>query len=279
MEITPPRIKPPFMCIFCGLTGQFSSEEHIVPHSLGNDILILAPGWVCDRCNNICSSFETKTLNNSILGVERCRMGVITKSRRPARSNVHGISWFAEPNLPKNIISAEATWERIPMLLSPNGNSGKIVFPLHDDSCYAISRLLLKMGLEIMAPSLGGREGILEEFQEVTNHVVQSSCASWPYFVIRSESIDKHLVSVLTSVPEEHEYVESCGFDMFLHQVDDEVIFFFRYGKFRAGICLSSRKTKWRQMLVDWDVPHVGCPVEHAELSTQQFGKGAPLRF
>lgn len=153
------------------------------------------------------------------------------------------------------------------MLLSPNGNSGKIIFPLHDDSCYAIARLLLKIGLEIMAPSLGGREGVLKEFPDATNHVVQSSGVPWPYFVIRSESIDTYLVSVLTSVPEEHEYIRSRGFDVFLHQVDDDVVFFFRYDEFRAGICLSSRETKWRQVLVNWDVPHVGCPVEYSELS------------
>ncbi|MYB59056.1 MAG: HNH endonuclease [Gemmatimonadetes bacterium] len=40
-------------CIYC-LTenGSFTSEEHIIPESLGNDEYILPKGYVCDTCNN-----------------------------------------------------------------------------------------------------------------------------------------------------------------------------------------------------------------------------------
>ena len=40
-------------CIYC-LTenGSFTSEEHIIPESLGNDKYILPKGYVCDTCNN-----------------------------------------------------------------------------------------------------------------------------------------------------------------------------------------------------------------------------------
>jgi hypothetical protein len=40
-------------CIYClSTTGTFSSEEHILPESLGNDELVLPKGCVCDTCNN-----------------------------------------------------------------------------------------------------------------------------------------------------------------------------------------------------------------------------------
>jgi hypothetical protein len=40
-------------CIYClRTTGNFKSEEHIFPESLGNDELVLPKGYVCDRCNN-----------------------------------------------------------------------------------------------------------------------------------------------------------------------------------------------------------------------------------
>ncbi len=258
-------VVPPFRCLLCAGSGPFTSTEHIIPHSLGNDLFVLAPGWVCDRCNNICSSFESRALNNSILGLERCRLGVVTKKRKHARSDVHRVSWFSEPDLPANILSAEAQWNTIPMLLSPDGSSGKIVFPLHDDSCYDIARLLLKMGVEIMAPSQPSGSWA---FQSASQHVLGLERTPWPYFVIRSDAVDHHLVSVLASLPEEHEYALYCGFDVFLHHVQDEVVFFFRYGNFRAGICLSSRQTSWRQLLVDWHVPHVGCPVEFSKQSS-----------
>ncbi len=189
------------------------------------------------------------------------------KNRRPARSDVHGISWFSEPSQPENIVTAEAQWDRIPMLLSPDNHSGKIVFPLHDDSCYAIAKLLLKIGVELMAPCKISKSEIIDPFRAAKEHVVQVCEQTWPYFQIRSNSIDVHLVSVLASFPMEHKYVQSCGFNVFLHQVEDEIVFFFRYGEFRAGICLSSRETKWRQVLVDWNVPHVGCPIEFSEES------------
>lgn len=154
------------------------------------------------------------------------------------------------------------------MVLSPDGESGKIVFPLHDDSCYAIARLLLKMGVEIMAPYVLGNPEVANGLQLAKNHVLVAEDSPWPYFVMRSKTVDHRLVSVLAEVPEEHEYVLSCGFDIFLHQVEEEIVFFFRYGAFRAGICLSSRETDWRQMLVEWGVPHVGCPVEFSEEGT-----------
>jgi len=260
-----PTINPPFICVFCGCLGPFSSVEHIVPHSLGNDLLVLAPGWVCQTCNNICSGFESQAINSSILGVERCRLGVITKKHKPARSDVHRISWFSEPTLPICVLSAEAQWDSIPMVISPNGDSGKIAFPIHDDSCYAIARLLLKMGIEIMAPYLAERPKSFNSFQLATQHVLGVDDFPWPYFVMRTKDADNRLVSVLSSMPEEHEYILACGFDVFLHQVEEDVVFFFRYGEFRAGICLSSRQTKWRQILIEWGVPHVGCPIEFAE--------------
>jgi hypothetical protein len=40
-------------CIYCSdIEGSFTSEEHIIPESLGNDELILPKGFVCDACNN-----------------------------------------------------------------------------------------------------------------------------------------------------------------------------------------------------------------------------------
>lgn len=43
----------PMHCIYClKRYGPFTSEEHIFPESLGNDEMILPPGYVCDTCNH-----------------------------------------------------------------------------------------------------------------------------------------------------------------------------------------------------------------------------------
>ena len=191
-------------------------------------------------------------------------MGVVTKKRKPARSDVHRITWFSEPSLPSNTLSAKAEWGKIPVLAPTERSSGKIGVPLHDKTCYAIARLLLKMGVEIMASCQPSGKNA---FQAASQQVLGVESDPWPYFVIRSEAVDNHLVSVLASRPEEHEYALSCGFDVFMHEVQEEVVFFFRYGTFRAGICLSSRRIDWRHVLVDWDVPHVGCPIEFSNES------------
>ena len=36
-------------CLFCGNDGPFTTVEHIIPESLGNDDLVLE-GEVCDSC-------------------------------------------------------------------------------------------------------------------------------------------------------------------------------------------------------------------------------------
>jgi len=54
-------------CIFClSITEIFTSIEHIIPESLGNNKLILPIGYVCDKCNHEILS----TLDNILLKFE-----------------------------------------------------------------------------------------------------------------------------------------------------------------------------------------------------------------
>ena len=270
MTDTPPLVAPPFVCLICGADGPFGSEEHIVPHSLGNDLLVLGRGWVCDRCNNTFSEFESRVLFSSILGAERCRMGVTTKRHRPAHSRTHGISWFAKPSAAPNTVDAEADWSQIPVMLNADGSTGKMVFPLHDDTNFDIAKLLLKIGVEIIGPVLIAPESAMNyDLSAAKKHLLAETSEAWPYFVLRDASIEDRLVSVLSCVPEEHEYIRSLGFDIFLHDVNEQAILFFTYGEFRAGISLTSRDTRWREVLLDWKVSHVGCPAVYADQCAQ----------
>jgi len=262
-----PTAQPPFKCIFCNEGASFTGKEHIVPHSLGNDILVLAKGWVCDNCNNICSAFENRVLFKSILGAERCRQGVITKHKKPARALTQGISWFAEPTYPHNVLSVEADWANIPALWNEELSEGKFILLLHDETCLDIARLLLKVGVEILEPVFhSGTHEFQCDLQAAKRHVLDIDQRLWPYFVLRSDAAEKHLVSIFDNLPNVHSYILSCGFDIFLHQVEDELILFFNYGHFKAATALTTQSTDWRQVLVEWDVPHVGCPAEFQDL-------------
>jgi hypothetical protein len=58
-------------CIYClSDAGPFTSEEHIVPESLGNYDTVLPKGMVCDRCNNeVLSGLDAELVNSDLLGL------------------------------------------------------------------------------------------------------------------------------------------------------------------------------------------------------------------
>jgi hypothetical protein len=246
--------RPPFLCIICGVNGPFGSEEHVVPRALGNDLLVLARGWVCDGCNNAFSAFESRVLRRSVLGLERCRLGVSTKEGKPARSRLEGLSWFA---------CKEGDGE------GDGGCEGPGVIPLHDDTNDDIARLLLKMGVELASVLAvrSGRTRSLRRLGQARRHLVERGrgLAAWPYLAIRGAEVERHLSSVLLATPEEHAVARASGFDVFLHEVGGQLVFFFSYGHFRAGICLTSRDVGWRSALVAWGVAHAVCPRGSAE--------------
>lgn len=60
-------------CIYCLTTnGNFSSEEHIYPESIGNTEIILPAGFVCDSCNNgVLSYLDNCLVEHDILALLR----------------------------------------------------------------------------------------------------------------------------------------------------------------------------------------------------------------
>lgn len=258
----------PGRCIFCNAEGQFSSVEHIVPHSLGNDIFMLERGWVCDECNNLCSQFEDRVLNNSILRIERCRLGVITKKKKPAKAQSYGISWFTEPMMENNILSAESNWSKYPVLWNEDCTKGKIAIPIHDNTCVDLSRLLIKMGIEIASVgAFFGKTELNRDYSEAKRFVIGIDKNIWPYFMILSPNIEKKLISIFQVTPKEHAYIRNLGFDLYLHEIESDIVLFFNYGCFMAGISLTSRNTDWRNTLIEWGIHFVGCPREYQKQS------------
>ncbi len=263
MQMTP---SPPFRCAICGGGSSFTTREHIVPESLGNDMVVLAPGWVCDSCNNICSGFESRVLSASILGVERCRLGVVTKKYKPATAKLHRIAWFAEPSAPRGVVAAEADWSQVPVLWRQDHESGSIVVPFHDESNRDICRLLLKMGLELMAV-VHEANGVAFEYRHAAQVVLGTNESPWPYFVLRKPWPTTKLTSLFISTPDAHEYVLACcGFDLFLHELAGHEILFFIYGHFMAAVSISQASTDWISSLAEWKASYVGCPAEYAHL-------------
>jgi len=67
--------------------------EHPIPESLGNDDLILDPGFVCDPCNQYFGSkVESKVLASPPFNVERTAFAIPTKKGRLPRYDGDGFS-------------------------------------------------------------------------------------------------------------------------------------------------------------------------------------------
>ncbi|WP_373005075.1 HNH endonuclease [Sulfurimonas sp.] len=262
--MNPTRIEPPFKCIFCNSNeNTFTSLEHIVPHSLGNNVLVMEKGWVCDTCNNICSAFESRVINHSLFGAERAMLGVITKKGKPARSKYGKLHWNAEPSMEKNVISIDKKeLNKAPIF------SNKIIIPVHDKYNYDVAKLLLKIGVEILSKAYYKESFLINKLSEAKKHIIKDDSAIWPYFVIRNNKIHEHIISIFESFPEKHKYITSLGIDIFLQDVDDDIILFFFYGNFKVGISLTSRAINWLQVLDYWRIAYVGCPIEFKNYSS-----------
>lgn len=142
------NVSPPFRCLFCLTTaGPFLRIEHPIPESLGNDDIQLAPGFVCDPCNEYFGAkVEQRVLNSPPFSIERMAVSVPTKKgllptfRRKDGFNLTATGWY------KSIAGdfAPGTLHR-----HPSGGSILFVPSFKGDDIYML-RLLLKMGLELL---------------------------------------------------------------------------------------------------------------------------------
>lgn len=66
-------------CLFCESNGPFTTIEHVIPESLGNDDLFLA-GEVCDRCQRYFGKeVEKYVLEKTPIGAWRALLGIQSK--------------------------------------------------------------------------------------------------------------------------------------------------------------------------------------------------------
>jgi hypothetical protein len=75
-------------CLFCSSTGPFSTTEHIIPESLGNDDLLLKDG-VCDSCQSYFGKeVEQFVLGKTPLAFWRTFLGIKTKKGKNPSVNL-----------------------------------------------------------------------------------------------------------------------------------------------------------------------------------------------
>ena len=147
-------------CIFCKCQSDNSlSAEHIFPESLGNTEHILAPGIVCDTCNNYFGrKVEHPFLSTIHFRNLRARKKLKNKRGKiPAhRGSIYGVGIEIDLNLDDNSICAAYDKHNDLFISYFLSNSQvQLILPL---SCpvehQIISRFLAKLAIEMLANRL-----------------------------------------------------------------------------------------------------------------------------
>src|SRR5262245_17987245 len=143
-------------CIFCRADSSSSrSEEHIIPHSLGNRRHVLKPGIVCDGCNNYFSR-EVERPFLDAPAIRHLRFHQVLESRKGSIPPIPGLIRPDIPvtlyrdyktggmsvDIPTEFVSRFAALPRGELILPTSG------LPPAD---LVVSRFVAKVALEAMA--------------------------------------------------------------------------------------------------------------------------------
>lgn len=182
-------------CIYCRGAGPFTTIEHVVPESLGNDELLLK-GCVCDQCQAYFGKeIEQYVLAKTPIAVWRTLLGIRTKNGRPPSVDI------TQPNRVKGTLTdIHERHDNIGFTAHPDGTTSveidddSIVRELLDRSkCQfnlvlspkklsMLGRFLGKVGIGILAVSERQRAYDLK-FDGIRNYArFGSSNEIWPIF-------------------------------------------------------------------------------------------------
>jgi len=249
---------PPYKCIFCNneKPNDFTSVEHIIPESMGNSIYFLEKGWVCRNCNNIFSSFEDIVQNKTILGVQRCIDGVVSKKGKPTKSKLHAIDFTANPG---KLGTAVLVIKDKSTPITIKDNTFEMEFPVCDENANAISRFLLKIGLEI---ELVYRFSIKKEkvdIQSAINFVLGNSNSKWHYYyiLVTNDNFNERIKSIFINNKNYNRQMMRIDFFFYKHKEED--VFFLKYCSFLLAISLTQSDGDLENLLTEMKVQYKKC--------------------
>jgi len=244
-------------CIICGIDNDAKSIEHIVSESLGNTHYIMERSTVCDNCNARFAKFEGKALSQSILLMERARLGIRSKKGKNAKGDIGGLNIRGDDSFEKNRISIKSEIDFI-RNFDPKSKTAEITIPSFGNSSIPTSKLLLKMGIESLYKS---RRDIYDKynFQEAKDYLLAKSNIDWPivtseYELVKFNHIprfnDKYRFGLL-----------ECSL-MYCELDGQSLLFKFKYGGIPLEINLLNRNLDWISGVLDIDILAVLYP-EH----------------
>jgi HNH endonuclease len=236
-------------CLFCDTGKSFTTKEHIIPESLGNDDMILEKE-VCDKCQNYLSQIENYVLSKTPIGFWRTLLTIKTKKNRlpfvdftkkadgkgalPDFSEHHdNIKLEAHPDFTTELV--------IPKPLAhflQNDNNGQLIYVLTPKVIHELGRLLGKIGIEIICHD-NSEKARLDDFKSLRKYVREGSLKDlWPIFHTTDGDI-KSLFEYLSTDTQIEEIVTCYSYNLL--QIDQYVVFNFKVGIDSWFICLNQQ--------------------------------------
>lgn len=236
-------------CIFCDKENNAISIEHIVSEAFGNKGYVAEKGRVCDECNNRFSKFEGTALSNSILIMERARLGIPTKRGKNAKGKVENLQIEGHEEFEINRITVQGLTEENFKDFDPETNTGKLYIKSFDKSEVAVSKLLLKMALSSIFTSQR-KLFIKYDFTNLKRFLTNKDNKDWP-FITSSYDIDKFI-----SIPRftDKYNLNKLRCSLKFREVDENtLLFLFTFGAVSMIINLLDRNIKWTETYISND--------------------------
>lgn len=229
-------------CIICDEAKESTSIEHILPEGFGNKFYVLAPGIICNDCNNRFSKFEDKALSSSIFALERARAGIATKKGKNVKGSVKELNFTGDEEFRKGIVKVEGLDENKNVSnFDPVKGTFKLTVQGFDKSEAATTKLLLKMGFESIFYS---RKDVYNkyEFTKLKQYLKGETNKDWGFISAKQE------IGKFNSVPKFNDKDRLNRLRCILRYQEkstNELLFRFQYLGISFIINLLSRKLSW----------------------------------
>ena len=236
------------ICIFCDNENNAKSFEHIVSESLGNKNYIMPKGTVCDTCNGRFSKFESSALNNSILAMERARFGIATKKGKNVKGKINELNIQGDENFKREFINVQGI-DKSNFTYNPSTRSGSLIVKTFDKSEVAVSKLLLKMGLEAIFCS---QKMVYQknDFTDLKNFLTSKNNNDWPF--LTTKYAERPFLYIPNSA--QRKELDKLRCSLTYTRMGDRVLLFkFQYGAIPFLINLLNRDLEWLKKVIESD--------------------------
>ena len=174
------RARHPQGCLFCRRhDGGFVSREHIFSESLGNlTDYVLAPGVVCDRCNNgPLAAGDGELIGFEPIAMLRAERGLPTKTGKPiAAKFANATVWFGAPGQLNVESNSTKTTRR---MTAAGGELELLGRPITPKRACLMVRSIWKATLELIYLDAGPSIAFLSIFDEARRATLDDNCCGW----------------------------------------------------------------------------------------------------